>query len=66
MNGNKWCSQIEKILYTLDENDFDICVNTVVNKFNIENEKLQVARENMKNDLAIAIENAKGRNKKKS
>lgn len=36
------------------------------NKFNIEKEKLQVARENMKNDLSIAKENAKGRNKKKS
>jgi hypothetical protein len=36
-----------------------------ISKFNIEKEKLQVARENMKNDLAIAKENAKGRNKKK-
>lgn len=30
-------SEIEKILKILDDNGFDICVNTVVNKFNIEN-----------------------------
>jgi hypothetical protein len=35
-------------------------------KFSIEKEKLQVARENMANDLAVAKENAKGRNNKKS
>jgi hypothetical protein len=34
-------------------------------KMSIEKEKLQVARENMANDLAVAKENAKGRNKKK-
>jgi hypothetical protein len=34
-------------------------------KFSIEKEKLQVARENMANDLAVAKENAKGRNNKK-
>lgn len=33
-------------------------------KIQIEREKLQVARENQANDLAIAKENAKGRNKK--
>jgi hypothetical protein len=33
-------------------------------KLAIEREKLQVARENQANDLAIAKENAKGRNKK--
>jgi hypothetical protein len=33
-------------------------------KLTIEREKLQVARENQKNDLAIAKENAKGRAKK--
>ena len=33
-------------------------------KMAIEREKLQVARENQKNDLAVARENAKGRNKK--
>jgi hypothetical protein len=33
-------------------------------KMQIEREKLQVARENQANDLAIAKENAKGRNKK--
>ena len=33
-------------------------------KMAIEREKLQVARENQKNDLAVAKENAKGRNKK--
>ena len=35
-------------------------------KMSIEKEKLQVARENMANDLAVAKENAKGRNNKKS
>jgi hypothetical protein len=34
-------------------------------KFSIEKEKLQVQRENMANDLAVAKENAKGRNNKK-
>jgi hypothetical protein len=34
-------------------------------KMSIEREKLQVARENMANDLAVAKENAKGRNNKK-
>jgi hypothetical protein len=34
-------------------------------KMSIEREKLQVARENMQNDLAVAKENAKGRNKSK-
>jgi hypothetical protein len=34
-------------------------------KMSIEKEKLQVARENMANDLAVAKENAKGRNNKK-
>ena len=34
-------------------------------KMSIEKEKLQVARENMQNDLAVAKENAKGRNKSK-
>ena len=34
-------------------------------KMSIEKEKLQVARENMDNDLAVAKENAKGRNNKK-
>lgn len=36
------------------------------NKKEIEKEKLKVARENMQNDLAVAKENAKGRNNKKS
>jgi hypothetical protein len=35
-------------------------------KMSIEREKLKVARENMENDLAVAKENAKGRNNKKS
>jgi len=35
-------------------------------KMFIEKEKLQVARENMTNDLAVAKENAKGRNNKKT
>ena len=34
-------------------------------KMSIEREKLQVQRENMANDLAVAKENAKGRNNKK-
>lgn len=34
-------------------------------KINLEKEKLQVQRENMANDLAVAKENAKGRNNKK-
>jgi hypothetical protein len=34
-------------------------------KMSIEKDKLQVARENMANDLAVAKENAKGRNNKK-
>ena len=33
-------------------------------KLSVEREKLKVARENQANDLAIAKENAKGRNKK--
>jgi hypothetical protein len=35
-------------------------------KMSIEKEKIAVARENMANDLAVAKENAKGRNNKKS
>jgi hypothetical protein len=35
----------------------------VVGKLQVEKEKLKVARENQKNDLAIARENAKGRAK---
>jgi hypothetical protein len=35
-------------------------------KMTIEQEKIKVARENMANDLAVAKENAKGRNNKKS
>jgi hypothetical protein len=34
-------------------------------KLQVEREKLQVARENQSNDLAIARENAKGRSKTK-
>ena len=34
-------------------------------KMSIEKEKIQVQRENMANDLAVAKENAKGRNNKK-
>jgi hypothetical protein len=36
-----------------------------INKMAIEKEKIKVARENMANDLAVAKENAKGRNNKK-
>ncbi len=35
-------------------------------KMSVEKDKLAVARENMANDLAVAKENAKGRNNKKS
>ena len=35
-------------------------------KMTVEKEKIAVARENMANDLAVAKENAKGRNNKKS
>jgi hypothetical protein len=38
--------------------------NLDLQKLQVEREKLQVERENMANDLAIAKENAKGRNKK--
>jgi hypothetical protein len=34
-------------------------------KLQLEQEKNQIARENMANDLAVAKENAKGRNNKK-
>jgi len=37
--------------------------NMELQKLQVEREKLQVERENMANDLAIAKENAKGRNK---
>lgn len=40
--------------------------NAELQKLQIEKEKLKVERENMANDLAIAKENAKGRNKKPS
>ena len=39
--------------------------NLELEKLKVEKEKLQVARENQANDLAIAKENAKGRNAKK-
>jgi hypothetical protein len=40
--------------------------NQASQKLQLEREKLQVARENQKNDLAVAKENAKGRSNKKS
>ena len=40
--------------------------NMELQKLQVEREKLQVERENMANDLAIAKENAKGRNQKKN
>jgi hypothetical protein len=44
----------------------DIASKTAIasQKLQVEREKLQVARENQANDLAVARENAKGRNKK--
>jgi len=43
--------------------DIQSKTNLGLNKLAVEREKLQVARENQKNDLQIAKENAKGRNK---
>jgi len=50
--------------YQLKMNDIQAKNKLAADKIQIEKEKLQVARENQANDLAIAKENAKGRNKK--
>lgn len=50
--------------YQLKMQDIQSKNQQAMQKLEIEKEKLKVARENMENDLAIAKENAKGRNKK--
>ena len=51
--------------YSLKMADIQSKNKQATDKMSIEKEKLQVARENMANDLAVAKENAKGRNNKK-
>lgn len=51
--------------YSLKMADLQTKNRQSVDKMNIEKEKIKVARENMANDLAVAKENAKGRNNKK-
>jgi hypothetical protein len=51
--------------YTSTMADIQLKNKQATDKISIEREKLQVARENMANDLAVAKENAKGRNNKK-
>jgi hypothetical protein len=50
--------------YQLKMADINAKNKQAADKLAIEREKLQVARENQANDLAVAKENAKGRNKK--
>jgi hypothetical protein len=50
--------------YQLKMTDIQSKNNLAAQKLQVEREKLQVARENQANDLAVAKENAKGRNKK--
>jgi hypothetical protein len=50
--------------YQLKMNDLQTKNRLASEKLQLEKEKLKVARENQANDLAIAKENAKGRNKK--
>jgi hypothetical protein len=52
--------------YGLKMNEIQSKNKQASDKMSIEREKLQVERENMQNDLAVAKENAKGRNNKKS
>jgi len=52
--------------YQLKMNDLQTKNTLAAQKLQLEREKLQVARENQANDLAVAKENAKGRNKKPS
>jgi len=51
--------------YALKIADIQSKNKQAADKMNIEKEKIKVARENMANDLAVAKENAKGRNNKK-
>jgi hypothetical protein len=50
--------------YQVKRADINSKNKQAADKMSIEREKLQVARENQANDLAVAKENAKGRNKK--
>jgi hypothetical protein len=50
--------------YQLKMSDIQNKNRLAAEKLQLEREKLQIARENQANDLAIAKENAKGRNKK--
>ena len=52
--------------YELKMNEIQSKNSLEAQKLQVEREKLQVARENQANDLAVAKENAKGRNKKPS
>lgn len=52
--------------YELRMTDIQSKNRLAADKIAVEKEKLQVARENQKNDLAIAKENAKGRSKTKT
>ena len=54
------------------QRDYDAKISDITSKnmlaaqkLQLEQEKNQIARENMANDLAVAKENAKGRNNKK-
>lgn len=49
--------------YQMKMQDIQSKNNQAMQKLNIEKEKIKVARENMVNDLQVAKENAKGRNK---
>jgi len=51
--------------YSLKMADLQTKNRQAADKMSVEKEKLQVERENMANDLAVAKENAKGRNNKK-
>jgi hypothetical protein len=51
--------------YSLKMADLQTKNRQAADKMSVEKEKLQVERENMVNDLAVAKENAKGRNNKK-
>jgi len=51
--------------YSLKMTEIQTNAKQAADKMAIERDKLQVARENMQNDLAVAKENAKGRNNKK-
>jgi hypothetical protein len=68
MEVSKLNMEQEKVTkdYGMEMADIQAKNKQAADKMSIEKEKLQVARENMANDLAVAKENAKGRNNKKS